>query len=87
MISPLTSKPASFILPSALLHGIPLADSNYNLTGSSLRSTNNHGQKGTSRFGGHFLQVEQITNAIVLPEETVLQTLARGRARPLQNSY
>lgn len=86
MISPLTSKPVSFILPSALPHGIPLVNGNYSLTDSSLRSVNNHRQKGISKFGGHFLQVEQITNAIMLPEETVLQTLGRERARPLQNS-
>lgn len=85
MISPLTSKPVSFTLPSALLHGIPLADSSYSFTDSSLRSVSNHREKGT-RFGVHFLQVKQITNTVMFPEETVLQTLGREKARPLQNS-
>lgn len=81
MISPLTSKSVSFILPSALPHGIPLADGNYSLTDSFLRSLSNHRQMGISRFGGHFLQVEQVTKAIVLPEETVQQALGRERVR------
>lgn len=86
MISPLTSKSISFTLPSALPHGLPLADGNYSLTDSFLRSLSKHRQMGISRFRGQFLQVEQVTKAVVLPEETVQQTLGRERTRPQQNS-
>lgn len=82
MISPLTSKSISFTLPSAFPHGLPLADGNYSLTDSFLRSLSKHRQMGISRFRGQFLQVEQVTKAVVLPEETVQQTLGRERTRP-----
>lgn len=82
VIRPLTSKSVSFILPSALPHDIPLAGDNYSLTDSFLRSLSKDRQMGISRFGRHFLQVEQVTKAIVLSEETVQQTLERERARP-----
>lgn len=55
MISPLTSKSVSFILHSALPHGMPLADGNYNLTDSFLEQAQTNGNikiRGTLSASG-----------------------------------